>query len=182
MLGWFCLALSACGGESEDQGGENTWTDPSSGLTWMNPTKSPRKEWDEAKQYCADLEFGGSTDWRLPSIYELRSLVRGCPFTQDGGTCNIDEGDCLAHSCWGDSCRCKQDSCGNNHCSEWDGPAAGGCYKPQEIQDECNGGGYWSSAAVEESGYTAWIINFSTGWVIPSYSNALGGNYVRCVR
>ena len=126
MLTGSCLALSACDEESEEESGENTWTDPASGLTWMNPTESPRKEWYEAEQYCADLEFGGSTDWRLPTIYELRSLVRGCPATQAGGTCNIDEDSCLAFSCWGDSCNCKMDSCGDNHCSYRDGPATGG--------------------------------------------------------
>jgi hypothetical protein len=31
--------------------------------------------WEEALQACNDLEFAGRTDWRLPSIRELQSIV-----------------------------------------------------------------------------------------------------------
>ena len=31
--------------------------------------------WDAAKTYCAGLSLGGSTDWRLPNIQELMSIV-----------------------------------------------------------------------------------------------------------
>jgi hypothetical protein len=31
--------------------------------------------WEEALQACNDLDFAGRTDWRLPSIRELQSIV-----------------------------------------------------------------------------------------------------------
>ena len=31
--------------------------------------------WEEAITYCEDLSLGGETDWRLPNIKELDSIV-----------------------------------------------------------------------------------------------------------
>ncbi len=31
--------------------------------------------WDEAQSYCDELDYGGSTEWRLPNYYELSSIV-----------------------------------------------------------------------------------------------------------
>ena len=31
--------------------------------------------WEYAKQYCKDLRLGGFSDWRLPNIYELVTLI-----------------------------------------------------------------------------------------------------------
>ena len=47
--------------------------------------------WNTAKNYCENLSEGGFTDWRLPNIDELRTLIQNHSGTQTGGTCKISE-------------------------------------------------------------------------------------------
>ena len=49
-------------------------TDESTKLIWSS-TVFPVKTWREALGYCKDLNYGGSSAWRLPSANELISLV-----------------------------------------------------------------------------------------------------------
>jgi len=144
------------------------WRDQRTGLTWQNPPAGSKMEWSPAKQYCKDLELGGHTDWHLPTISELRSLIRGCPATEDGGSCNIKQGQCVR---W----FCRESSCGG--CSNYGGPVDG-CYWPDEMRGTCSW--YWSSSPVEDYGYVAWGVGFSGGNV-PSYG-VYNGRHVRCVR
>ena len=47
------------------------------GLLWQDTTESSsvEKDWEGAKEYCSNLTLGGEENWRLPSIYELVTLV-----------------------------------------------------------------------------------------------------------
>ena len=63
--------------------GNGTVTDTSTGLMWQQDTARDGEgnydtmTWEEALAYCEALELpnGGYTDWRLPTIKELLSLV-----------------------------------------------------------------------------------------------------------
>jgi hypothetical protein len=52
-----------------------TVTDSTTDLVWQDDATSPQTTWESAIRYCEDLELGGSTDWRLPNINELTSIV-----------------------------------------------------------------------------------------------------------
>ena len=146
-----------------------TWIDLSTCLEWQNPPDKSTKVLEVAKQHCADLSLNGN-GWRLPSISELRTLIRGCPATQSGGSCNIKEGDCLAESCLDDSC---------SGCSTDFGPA-NGCYWPSELQGSCDL--FWSSTVVDGDGGT-WGVWFTSGSVAPFVLISVSGPApVRCVR
>ncbi|WP_028325727.1 DUF1566 domain-containing protein [Desulfatirhabdium butyrativorans] len=55
--------------------GDGTVTDTSTGLMWQQETPDNTKNWEQALSYCENLTLGGHTDWRLPTIKELLSLV-----------------------------------------------------------------------------------------------------------
>jgi len=44
-------------------------------LEWQRQDDDIRRTWDDAWQYCVDLDLGGHQDWRLPRIKELQSIV-----------------------------------------------------------------------------------------------------------
>jgi hypothetical protein len=50
-----------------------TVTDTVTGLVWQCGTSG--YAWPEAKAYCAQLTLDGLSDWRLPAVMELRTVV-----------------------------------------------------------------------------------------------------------
>jgi hypothetical protein len=90
------------------------WSDPASGLCWQDPSNEAESIWRDAMLYCEDLSLGGYGDWRVPTIDELRSFIRGCPATEAGGACGVTDG------CFDSSCRV-----GCRGCPLHEGPARG---------------------------------------------------------
>ncbi len=44
-------------------------------LIWTKDVNSTLSTWEAALNYCQTLEYGGHSDWRLPSINELASIL-----------------------------------------------------------------------------------------------------------
>lgn len=64
--------------------GDGTITDKSTGLMWAKldsghlkagPGRDGKLDWEQALRWCEELEYAGYSDWRLPDIKELQSLV-----------------------------------------------------------------------------------------------------------
>ena len=47
------------------------------GLMWQDDhtSKTIERDWKDAKKYCSELELGGFSDWFLPNIKQLKSIV-----------------------------------------------------------------------------------------------------------
>lgn len=146
---------------------EDTWKDPISGLTWQVKPTGGGMDWSDAKAHCSGLLLAGG-GWHLPTISELRALIRGCPEISTGGECGVTDG-CLNSSC--------ADGGGCLGCPSNKGPADG-CYWPDEIQGTCYG--YWSSSAVADITNNAWIVRFREVDIDDNGVN--NTTYVRCVR
>lgn len=50
-------------------------TDDLTGLMWRKDAGAGNRSWSSAVSYANNLTFGGYTDWRLPNVNELQSLV-----------------------------------------------------------------------------------------------------------
>ena len=101
---------------------EDVWSDPDSGLMWQVWPKG-NAEFDHysAIEHCEALVYGEYDDWHLPTISELRSVIRGCPSTQLDGNCNVTD-TCNSIECWSENCY---------GCKFQDGPAESGIYWPE---------------------------------------------------
>jgi hypothetical protein len=144
--------------------------DPASALCWQDPPPESTYTWQQAMDYCAALSLAGhgAGEWHLPTIGELRSLIRGCPGTETGGSCGVTDS-CLGGSCWSDAC---------TGCARLAGPGEGGAYWPAGFGGRV--GWYWSSSSYAGSASNAWGVTFNTGHVY--HYDKTPTRYVRCVR
>jgi hypothetical protein len=53
---------------------DDTMTDNLTGLMWTKNADLPEMTWQEALDYCNNLNLAGYSDWRLPNLNELESL------------------------------------------------------------------------------------------------------------
>jgi hypothetical protein len=141
------------------------WYDPASGLCWEDPPPSTAMDLSEAEAYCDALSLGGygSGSWHLPTIDELRSLIRECPATEPGGACAVTDPWCLDnHFCMNDWC----DGCS----SMW------GCYWPDPVSGPCS---VFRSSSVggDRFGACNFVVRFTNASVECGTSA-----HARCVR
>jgi len=55
--------------------GALTAIDNTTKLEWQRMDDDTPRSWDDAWNYCANLNFDGHNDWRLPSVTELQSIL-----------------------------------------------------------------------------------------------------------
>lgn len=144
----------------------DTFVDAATGLTW-EAAGQPDMDWANAGSYCDGLSLGGATDWRLPTIDELRSIITGCPATEPTGTCGVTDG-CTSTDCRDAGC----EGCDQSMLPEQ------GCFWPVEAQGDC--GYYWASDSVSDYTDNAWGVGFNGGHVSSDLKTNSGA--ARCVR
>ncbi|MBP5202542.1 DUF1566 domain-containing protein [bacterium] len=118
--------------------------------------------WANAVTYCNNLTEGGFSDWRLPNISELRTLIKNCSGTISSGTCPVNDPGCLSRSCYdSNKCDCAQDMSGK--------------YSVFGDADY-----FWSSSVPSDHTSSAWYVSFGDGAVFYGYKTDTYS--VRCVR
>ena len=55
--------------------GDGTITDSSTGLMWQKEDDGRQYAWDQAVSYAQSLNLAGHSDWRLPTVQELVSIL-----------------------------------------------------------------------------------------------------------
>jgi hypothetical protein len=69
------VAAGAPNLESYADNGDGTVTDNVTGLMWQQAVPATLYAWADAIAYCPTLTLAGHSDWRLPSVIELVSIV-----------------------------------------------------------------------------------------------------------
>ncbi|MFZ2632000.1 MAG: DUF1566 domain-containing protein [Desulfosalsimonadaceae bacterium] len=78
MVWMACLTLAGLAGVADAAYVDNangTVTDTGTGLMWQKATAPGTYTQQQANRYCEDLVLGGRSDWRLPTIDELTSIL-----------------------------------------------------------------------------------------------------------
>lgn len=139
-------------------GGNDTTID---GKMWSSMASSYMK-WQDAVDYCDNLNESGYSDWHLPTISELRTLIKNCPGSQTGGSCGVTDS-------------CLSGGCVNDACGGCDFDESGGHSKLGDT--DC----LWSSSIFADNTDTAWIVSFNFGYLNNYYKTEPSCD-VRCVR
>jgi hypothetical protein len=151
--------------------------DSATGLIWSSAT-SQNKKWAEAGSHCNGLTEGGFEDWRMPTISELRTLVRNCQKTAAGGACNVTD-ECTASystanpKCYDiNLCTSTTNALGIERC----GDKTDGSYSLLGDASVY----LWSSSVPDEDHDKAWYIYFKNTNILNQKKTLTG--MVRCVR
>ena len=147
--------------------GDGTASDGATGLMWQLVPDENVMTWNDAVAHCEALTLAGHDDWRMPTLDELRSVVRGCPVTMPGGDCPTDD-ECTNWDCWDSIC---------TGCDLHMGPGADGCYWPDPFAGACEA--YWSSIILD-GGKSAWMLYFKKAGIHSLTTSDT--NLARCVR
>ncbi len=76
VLSLACLSLSVPSfGAGYVDNKDGTITDTVHGLMWQQGDDGVERSWQDAGNYCENLELAGKSDWRLPSINLLEGLI-----------------------------------------------------------------------------------------------------------
>ena len=154
--------------EKENPGKNIVNTDSVKETKVFSGRSTEKMTWDEAVKYCdrfTDFHFGEK--WRLPTVDELRELIRNCSVTEPGGSCRVsDEGNCLAGNCSSpkNSCTCERK------------PKNRGYYSMYGDADYI---GLWSSSTLSDDDKKAWGAVFYSGMI-----GSVGKDaklYARCI-
>lgn len=142
-------------------------TDQLHNLVWLRIANSTERNLEGAEDYCSSVTATGAS-WRLPTISELRSLIRGCESTELGGICGVTDA-CVSESCRNEFC---------DGCSSGGGPSDGR-YWPAGIVGSSHHWKetYWTSTG-DEPDYV-WVVNFGGGLVAMSHVENL--RFTLCV-
>ena len=155
--------LNECG-----KGDNTSCEDRKTGLVWSRLSDQPM-DYKHAIYYCEDFVDHGYdfTDWRLPNIDELRTLIKNCQNTEKGGACKVsDKAECLGGVCYNEECK--------KGCEENDS----GIYSKFGETEWL-----WSSSSAIDFPVYSWAVTFGNAGVVPFENNNENVLLqVRCVR
>jgi len=155
----FVLTFFACGGlaniyELKMENEKPVVVGSENGLMWYmdDPenanTKLNMLTYSKATELCENMDYAGHSDWRLPTIDELRTVVLGYIDIEPGGRCKVGA-KCLYKTCLFEGQKSEDDyPCSNKEELELlQGPGPLGCFFDDVWREYC--GYYWSASRID---------------------------------
>ena len=145
------------------------------GHLWWSSKTTNTMDWLSALNHCENLNVCGYSDWHLPTIDELKALLKWRRDSQ----CKVSDTDnCLSFTdCWTCSSCCHDCTLGGGGECNYSSYYYDGRYS--ELGDS---GLLWSSSVPTEYSHSAWIVNFNAAQVYNKSKSNTTEVYVRCVR
>ena len=142
---------------------------------WWSSKSADTMNWLSALNYCEDSNKCGHSDWHLPTIDELKTLLKWRRDSQ----CKVSDTDnCLSFTdCWTCSSCCHDCTLGGGGECNYSSYYYDGRYS--ELGDS---GSLWSSSVPTEYTHSAWTVNFNAAQVYNKSKSNETEVYVRCVR
>ena len=146
---------------------------------WWSPKTAETMDWLSALNYCEkklnDSNKCGYSDWHLPTIDELKTLLKWRRDSQ----CKVSDTDnCLSFTdCWTCSSCCHDCTLGGGGECNYSSYYYDGRYS--KLSDS---GSLWSSSVPTEYSHSAWTVNFNAAQVYNKSKSNETEVYVRCVR
>lgn len=177
----FCTG--SCGGQDGNTDGgtdQVIWYDEVTGLSWwLDIPKEKMNFYPDASSYCSKI----SSSWKVATVSQLRSVIRGCPKTESFGECPVVD-QCPSNKLSNPECA-DSEKCLTTGCQVGEGPN-NGCYLAAELSGPC--GDYWSYSMImdDTSNYYLWYVDFKDGSIRTSPYQISGSStdvhYVLCVK
>ncbi|MBO4711719.1 DUF1566 domain-containing protein [bacterium] len=131
----------------------NPCIDSTIGYIWSSKSKNKTSQDQAVIEYCPALSEGEYTDWRLPTISELRTLIQHCPTLETGGSCEVTDL-CTGYDCLTGGCTtCPTESDGRysklgDADMLWSSTSRGGAWDTFWYMDFGNPGPLWAYVTV----------------------------------
>ena len=98
------IVIPAIASERFVSNGDGTVTDTKTGLMWAAKDNGIHINWTDASSYCQNYSGGGHTDWRMPTLAELKTLYDPL-IANDRGYHITTSVNTTAESCWASETR-----------------------------------------------------------------------------
>ena len=155
----------------------NEVIDHVTGYIWQKGQSTEKLTYEQAVSYCDNLVINDITHWSIPTIDQLRTIVRGCPNTMTGGKCPISEACANSYTCrpsdYCDGCQEKKDKTAYLEQGIWDTTDI----KISSII-------YYSSTIETDGKITVWGLQISNAVLFAGNSkdNINAAAYVKCIK
>ena len=147
---------------------------------WWSSKSADTMAWLSALNYCEDLNVCGHSDWKLPTIDELKTLLK---WRRDSQCKVSDTNDCLystdSYGCWTCSSCCHDCTLGGGRECNY---TPSSYYYDGRYSKLGDSGWFWSSSVPTEYTTLAWAVNFNAAQVYTKSKSNKTEVYVRCVR
>ena len=157
-----------------DASGAAPCEDPATHYVWSRPDfpYASSRSWESRAEYCLDLNQGGISKWRMPTIDEVRTLLTASDKLKTGGECKVTD----ACSDYKDEMCFTYETCANEEEIGTGFESSLGDY------------GYLISGTLtfipqrgEESDYMPWAVNLENGSLDLFYGGSVKSNS-RCIK